>query len=136
MQLLVTSIHYYGGNLEKAKEKLQEAEKLCLFNPHANSKLYGHILMNLGDIYVQQDALNDSEMCYQKALSIWKDKNDTFMQGLLYSALANLYRRLWRLDEAVTLYQSAIQCHEGANTPAEQGENYKGLGVTVLMESP
>jgi tetratricopeptide (TPR) repeat protein len=57
------------------------------------------------------------------------------MQGVLYSALGNLYRQLLRLDEAITLYQSAIQCHEGTGTPLEQGHNYQGLGWIYLSQS-
>ena len=129
------SVYFYGANFEKAKEKLQEAEKLCLNDPHAYSQLYGSISVYIGDIYVLEDALDDAEDCYQKALRIWKDQNDIYMQGVLYEKLGNLYRRLWRLDEAVTLYQSAIQCHEGTNEPIAQGRNYHGLGVVYLEQN-
>jgi tetratricopeptide (TPR) repeat protein len=128
-------IYCYGSNFEKAKEKLQEAEKLCILNTHAHSPIYGHILKNMGDTYLLQDELNDAEACYQKALSIWKDRNDIYMQGVIYSNLGNLYRRLQRLDEAITLYQSAIQCHESTNNPLTQGTNYKGLGWIYLLQS-
>ena len=128
-------IHFYGANLEKAKEKLQEAEKLCLNDPHAYSQLYGSISRYIGDIYILEDALDDAEACYQKALSIFKDQNGIYMQGVLYRRLGNLYRRLWRLDEAVTLYQSAIQCHEGTNDPIAQGRNYEGLSRVYLFQN-
>ena len=139
--LLIKSLHqlgrvyYYGYNFEKAKDKLQEAEKLCLYDPHAYSKLYGQILENIGDIYVQQNALNNAEACYQKTLSIWKDRNNTYKQGALYSKLGNVYRELGQLDEAVTLYQSAIQSHHSANTPISEGNKYRGLGWTYLQQN-
>ena len=139
--LLIKSLHQlgkvylYGDNLKKAKDKLQEAEKLCLYDSHAYSEIYGLILENIGDIYRLQDALNDAEARYQKALGIWKDRNNIYYQGLLYAKLGNLYRRLRKLDEAVVLYQSAIQCHEGTNNPFEQGIIYKGLGWTYLSQN-
>ena len=128
-------VYFYGANYEKAKEKLQEAEKLCLYDPHAYNELYAPILVNFGNIYRVQDALNDAETCYQKALSIWKERNDIDMQGVLYAKLGNLYRRLGRLDEAVTLYQSAIQSHKGTNDPYAQGKSYKGLGWVYLRQN-
>ena len=137
--LLIQSLHrlgqvyYCGANLGKAKENFQEAEKLCLYDPYAYSQLYGAILENIGHIYALQNAPNDAEACYQKALSIWKDQNDIYMQGALYSTLGNLYRGLSKMDEAVTLYQHAIQCHESSNEP--QGENYAGLGWTYLKQN-
>ena len=125
------NVYYYRDNMEKSKEIFQEAEKLCHYDPHAYSELYSSILENIGDIYVLQDALNDAEACYQKSLSIWKDSNDIYNQGALYAKLGNLYRRLGKLDEAVTLHQSAIQSLEGTD-PITQGENYKGLGWAYL----
>ena len=132
---LLGIVYYYGDNLEKAKEKLQEAEKLCLYDPYAYSELYGLILVTFGDIYMLQDALDDAEACYQKALSIWKDRSDNDMQGDVYEKLGNLYRILRRLDEAVTLYQSAIQSHEGTNAPIAQGINYEGIGNVYLEQN-
>ena len=139
--LLIKSLHrlgkvyYNGANLEKAKEKLQEAEKLCLYDPHAYSQLYGQILKHIGDIYVLQNVLNDAEDCYQKSLNIWKDNNDINMQGALNSALGNLYRSQGRLDEAATLYQSTIQSLEGASNPIALGINYRGLGWVYLLQN-
>ncbi|KAN0135988.1 hypothetical protein V8E53_006149 [Lactarius tabidus] len=139
--LLIQSLHqlgevyYLAYNFEKAREKFQEAEKLCLCNPHAYSQLYGRILRNLGDTFMGQDALNDAETCYQKALSIWKDRNDIFRQGVVYSSLGRLYKGLQRLDEAVTLFQSAIQCHEDTNAPRQQGANYTELGWIYLSQN-
>jgi tetratricopeptide (TPR) repeat protein len=133
--LQLGKVYYNASNLEKAKEKLQEAEKLYLVTPQADNKLYGIILQDIGDIYLLEDALNDAETCYQKALSIWRDRNDIYMQGVIYSTLGRLHKRLWKLDEAITLYKSAIQCHEGMNAPRSQGANYKGLGGIYFLQS-
>jgi tetratricopeptide (TPR) repeat protein len=138
--LLIQSLHqlgevyYYAFNLKKAKETMQEAERLCLIDPTANSQLYGLILRNLGNVHVQQGALIDAEVCYQKAITVFEESNYIYMQGLLCSTLGNLYRRLWKLDEAVMLYQSAIQCHKDTNTPSSQGANYWGLGWIYLLQ--
>jgi hypothetical protein len=131
--LLIRSLHQLGvvylqaSNFEKAKGQLQEAEKLCLFDPHANSQFYGRILIDIGDIHELQDALSDAETCYQKSLSIWKDRNDTYMEGFSYSKLGNLYRRLCRNDEAIMLYQNAIQCHEVAMPHLHREKTIKAL---------
>jgi tetratricopeptide (TPR) repeat protein len=126
---------YYASHLEKAKEKLQEAEKLCLLSLDANSQLYVSILIFLGNVHMMQDALNDAEACYQRALSNCKDRNDIYMQGVLYSRLGELYGSQWKLDEAATLYQMAIQCHKDTNVPMSQGDNYRGLGWTYMEQN-
>jgi tetratricopeptide (TPR) repeat protein len=126
---------YHASNLEKAKDKLQEAEKLCLFDLDASSELYGVILRHIGDVYVLQDALNDAEAYYQRALSNCKDRNDMYRQGVLYSRLGEVNRIQQKLYEATTLYQMAIQCHEDINVTDFQGENYKGLGWTYMMQN-
>ena len=140
-QLLIRSLNQLGElylqsfNLEKAKENLQEAEKLCLLDPQAHNQSYGLILEHMGNMHRLENAVNEAEACYRKALGIWKDRNDIYRQGVIYSILGKLYRRLSKPDEAITLYQSAIQCHESVNVPLAQGENYRGLGWVYIAQS-
>ncbi|KAF8268834.1 hypothetical protein EI94DRAFT_1699938 [Lactarius quietus] len=128
------TLYYYANNWEKAKEKLKEAEKLCLSSQNVSSNLYGTILKALGDLYERQVLLNDAEACYQKALGLYKNDNSILDQGNLYSRLGNLYRRLWKLDEASSQFQSAIQCHKDVNATLSLGGDYEGLGRTYLMQ--
>ena len=57
INLLIMSFKTWGqlyfqvDNLEKAQEKLQEAERLCLSSSINHSHLYGSILEDLGGIY-------------------------------------------------------------------------------------
>ena len=139
--LLVQGLHQWGVlcyvtfNLEKAKEKLQEAEKYCLSSQNGISDLYGLVLQTLGDIYDMKNALNDAEACYQKALGLFKESNDTSNEGLIYTRLGGLYRKQWKLDEAITLYQSAIQCQKDVDDPYHQGVTYKGLAWTYMRQN-
>jgi tetratricopeptide (TPR) repeat protein len=138
--LLIQSLHqlgevyYNASNFEKAKDKLQEAEKLCLFDPHANSQLYGLILRNIGDVYELQDALSDAEACYQKSLSIGRIEM-TFIWKEFIFKIRKFIQKATEADEAITLYQNAIQCHEEYQCPTSQGENYKGLGWVYLSQN-
>ena len=126
---------YHASHWEKAKEKLQEAEKLCLFSLEANSQLYVFILRYLGDVYVRQNALDDAEACYQRALSNCKDGNNIYGQGVLHSRLGELYRSQQKLDEATTQYQMTIQCHKDINVPGFQGKGYRGLGWIYMKQN-
>ena len=127
---------FFADNLEKAKEKFQEAEKYCLGSQNVNSGLYGNVLKYLGDIYERQDALNDAESCYQKALGLFKNSNDIIQQGYIYSALGKLFERQWKLDEAATLYQDAIQSQKDTiSDPILQGKTYRGLGRTYMLQN-
>jgi tetratricopeptide (TPR) repeat protein len=126
-------LYFYAYNLERAQEKMQEAERLCLSSLNVNSQLYGCVLEGLGDIYMLQDALNDAKACYKKGLGLHKDSNNIYRQGDLNSKLGTLCRRLKKLDEAVILYQSAIQQHH--DIPLSQGNDYLGLGWTYLLQN-
>ena len=127
---------FFANIFEKAKEKLQEAEKYCLFSQNINSDLYGNVLKKIGAIHERQDALSDAEFCYGKSLGLFKDSNNITQQGYIYSALGNLCRRQMKLDEAAALYQSAIQCYKNTiGCPLLQSKTHRGLGRTYLLQN-
>ena len=127
-------LYYHAHNIERAQEKMQEAEKLCLLCSNVDNGLYGSIFEGLGDIYVQQDALDDAKAHYQKGLELFKDRNYLFQQGRLLSKLGKLYWRLGKLDQATMLYQSSIQSLQDYGS-VTQGNNYQGLGWIYLSQN-
>lgn len=134
INLLIMSFKTWGqlyfqvDNLEKAQEKLQEAERLCLSGSINPSHLYGSILEDLGGIYRQLYAYSSAEACYQKALTLQKDNNDIQGQGNSYYGLGYLYLRQGKINEVSTYYESAIKCHEEDNANFQLGGDYHGLG--------
>ena len=74
-------LFYFANQLERAQEMLQKAEQLCLSSSSSNSLLHGQILQCLGDIYNRQDAFDDAENCYQKALTLYQNRNNIHCQG-------------------------------------------------------
>ena len=128
-------LYEYSNDLEGAQEKLQEAEKLCLSEPSIHDQLYGDILLSLGSLYHQQNAFNDAEACYQKALRIFQEINDVHAQGTSYSGLGYLCIRQGKINEAFTLYQSAIQCHQLVNATSCIGGDYEGLGQLYMLQN-
>ena len=141
IELLIESLQIWGklyshaDNLEKAQEKLQEAEKLCQFSPMVENQLYGHILEDLGEIYHKLNAFEDAEACYQRALRLHQDSNDIEHQGNSYLGLGYLCLRQGKLNEASTFYQSAIQCHEKVDATLRLGSDYRGLGRIYLQQN-
>ena len=133
-ELLIQSLQCWGYlyglaiNLEKAQEKLQEAEKLCQSSPIVRNQLYGSILEDLGEIFHQLSAFSNAEAYYQKALKLHQDVGDIEHQGNSYLGLGHLYLRQGKLNEASTFYQSAIQCHEKVDATLSLGHDYRGLG--------
>ena len=125
-------LHFYSNNLEKAQEKLQEAEKLCL---SSGNQLYGYILEGLGDIYHQLDEFSNAVACYEKALKLHRDNNDVLHEGNSYLGLGYLCLRQGKIDEALMLYQSAIKCHEEVNSPLRLGSDYDGLGQVYMQQN-
>jgi tetratricopeptide (TPR) repeat protein len=67
---------YWSSNLEGAKNKVEEAEKLCLSSSLNNSTVHTDIFYFLARLYKDLDALNDAEALYQKALVINKSTNN------------------------------------------------------------
>ena len=140
INLLIMSFKTWGqlyfqvDNLEKAQEKLQEAERLCLSSSINHSHLYGSILEDLGGIYQQLYAYSSAEACYQKALTLQKDNNDIQGQGNSYYGLGYLYSRQGKINEASTYYESAIKCHEEVNANFQLGGDYHGLGQVYLRQ--
>ena len=141
IELLIRCIHVWGGlytladNLEKAQEKLQEAEKLCLSGPLVSSQLYGHVLEDLGVMYYRLGAYSNSEACYQKALKLHQDANDMEHQGNSYLGLASVYYSQGEDNKASIFFQSAIQYHEKINNSLRLGTDYQGLGRTYLKQN-
>ena len=128
-------LYYFANDLEKAQEKMQEAEKLCQYGPSIdNYWLYGSVLEDLGEIYHQQDAFNDAEICYKKALKFHQDSNNVSGQGNSYLGLGYLYLRQRKIDTAFTFYQSAIYYHQMINATISLGHDYRGLGVIYMNQ--
>jgi tetratricopeptide (TPR) repeat protein len=138
VELLILTFEAWGqlfrlaNNLERAQEKLKNAEQLC---SSSNSQLHGYILTSLGNIYCEQDAFDDAEACYQKALKLHQDKNDMKNQGYSYFCLGKLYLWQEKINEALSFYQSAIKCHEAVNTTFELGQDYNGLGEIYIEQN-
>ena len=127
--LLQGILYYYAYKSEKAQEKLEEAEKLCLSSSNIDSQSYGAILEYLGDVHVRQNAVENAEASFQKALKVYVESNDILGQGNVYSRLGQLYRSSLKLDKAIALFHRAI----AVNAPHSQGNGYRGLGQTFSM---
>jgi tetratricopeptide (TPR) repeat protein len=127
-------LYQYADDLEKAQEKLQEAEKLCLSDPLVSTQLYGHILEDLGDIYHQLDAFSNAEACYKKALKLHQDSNDILHQGNSYHGLGYLCQRQGKINEALTFYENAIQCHEKVNNTFKLARDYADIGRIYMKQ--
>ena len=138
IELLIRSFTTWGknfnlvNNLERAQEMMQKAEQL---SSSSNSHLHGGILESLGDIYHEQNAFDDAEACYQKALKLHQDGNDILNQGNSYTRLGYLYLRQGKINEAFSFYQNAIQCHEAVNATPELGRDYNGLGQIYMKQN-
>jgi tetratricopeptide (TPR) repeat protein len=127
--------YYSASNLEKAQEKLQEAERLCISSLLIHGQLYGCVLEDLGEICHQLDEFSNAEAYYQNALKLHQDSNDIQHQGNSYYGLGRLSFRQGKINEASTFYQSAIQCHESVNAILNLGDDYTDLGQIYLQQN-
>ncbi|KAI0294481.1 hypothetical protein B0F90DRAFT_1919668 [Multifurca ochricompacta] len=128
-------LYYSGMDMESAKQKLQEAERLCLSRPQVDHHLHAEVLRDLGRVYVLQSALQEAENTFQKALQLYQSLNDVVGQGDIYQRLANVYRLMGKLDEGMVSSQKAVDCHKGSNNILGQGYSYQRLGEIQLKLS-
>jgi tetratricopeptide (TPR) repeat protein len=129
------NLYYHANNLEKAQEKLHEAERLCISGSLIHSQLYGSVLEDLGLIYHQLHEFSNAEAYYQKALKLHQDSNDIEHQGNSYYGLGLLSLEHGKINEASTFYQCAIQCHLKVNDTLHLGNGYKDLGWIYLQQN-
>ncbi|KAI0291023.1 hypothetical protein B0F90DRAFT_441288 [Multifurca ochricompacta] len=126
------NLHYYSRDMESAKQKMLEAEKLCLSMPKVNKHLHASILHELGRIYFLQSLLHEAEDTSQKALEIYQSLNDVIGQGNIHQHLAKVYRRMGKLDKGMASSQKALDCHKASNNSLGQGYSYQRIGEIQL----
>jgi tetratricopeptide (TPR) repeat protein len=138
--LLIRCLHSWGkllycsSNFISARNKFQEAEKLCSASLENNSSFHADIFCELGQLHILLDALKDAEALYQKALAIHKIANDIIGQGSDYCGLGQIYYRLGKLHEAESLFSKALELHTNANDVLWQGNDNNQLGKIYLRQ--
>jgi tetratricopeptide (TPR) repeat protein len=122
-------LYYRLNNFESAISKLQEAEQKCLSLDNSGP-LYGNILLTLGDVHVKKNVLNEAEVMFMKALTLYQNDRSEDKKGLgdVLSKLGNIYIRQKKLDQAETLYQQAFESYEASNNILGFGHAYIGFG--------
>jgi tetratricopeptide (TPR) repeat protein len=121
-------LYSYVNNFRSAKCKLEEAERLCKASQGNSGQRHADILLWLGDIALNENALIDAKVLYQNALEIYQDINSLIGQGHVYYGLGEIDRRLCKQQEAKALYQKALEFHSLSNDIQRQGNDYQALG--------
>jgi len=125
-------LFYDASKLEKAKEKIKEAENLCKAHLD-NSSQYARTFHILGKICLHENNILEAEGSFQRALELHKQSNDILGQGIDYGELGTTYLRLNELYKAETFYQMALEKLE--NNVLGQGNVYLGLGTIYLRQN-
>jgi len=128
-------LYYYADKMENSREKLLEAESLCLSSLDDNNHLYGSILTLLGQICLSQHNLNEARDLYQKALKFHITANDILGQGKDHEGLAwiSLYHQ--EFNEAEASFERALKCHKASANDFGQGNGHLGLGEIYLHQN-
>jgi len=95
-------------NEEKSAEYLMKAEKIAE-NENYNSKTAANIFMKLASSYSNFEAGNKSILCFQKALSIYKNTNDTLGISQVYNGLGLLYSNQNKRKLAIKFYNEYLK---------------------------
>ncbi|KAI0297443.1 hypothetical protein B0F90DRAFT_1739378 [Multifurca ochricompacta] len=149
------SLYVYADDLNNAKEKLQEAERLC-------SSSGGNTILpkfkGMGTIHFSQGAHNEAEASFQRALRLCEASNDYLGQGEGHYGLGGIYLHLGKyteaeasyhkashlpehictlgkLNEAEASYQQALEIDKAGNNVIGQGNDYARLGDIYLRQN-
>ena len=128
-------LYFYADKMESSREKLLEAEQLCLSSLGDNNHLYGSILALLGQICLLQHDLNDARDLYQRALYFHVITNDILGQGNDQEGLAWIFLHEDRLNEAEASFEEALKCHKASDDNLGQGHDHLGLGEVYLSQN-
>ncbi|KAI0297835.1 hypothetical protein B0F90DRAFT_1736888 [Multifurca ochricompacta] len=147
-------------DMETAKSKLYEAERLYLSSEGGNAGQHAYTLLTwaetsyqkalelhssannvpaqgdghyaLGELYLRQNKMSEAEASFHRALEFHNKINNLLGQGNDYQGLGDMYLRLDRLDEAETSYKRALELHIACNHISKQGNALRGLGDIYL----
>ena len=127
-------LYYFAADIKKAKDKLQEAENLCLTH-NSDYDLYGSIVTILGQISMSQHKLDKAAELFQKALDLHKIAKDTLGQGNDCERLGVIFVLQNKLNNAKASFQEAFKYYKASNSKLGQGNVYLGLGEISLSQS-
>ena len=128
-------LYYYADKMESSREKLLEAEKLCLSIAVDTDHLYGSILTLLGQICLSQHNLNEARDLYQKALYFRITTNNVLGQGNDHEGIAWILLLQYRLNEAKASFKEALECYQASDNNLGQGNVHLGLGEIYLSQN-
>ena len=128
-------LYIYAEEIENSREKLLEAEKLCLLNFVDNNHLYGSILTLLGQISLSQHNLNEARDLYQRALEFHSTTKNILGQGNDHEGLAWIFLLQDSLDKAEASFKEALKCHMASDNNLGQGNVHLGLGEIYISQN-
>lgn len=140
--LLVRCLQYWGKllyhiyDIKNAKLKLEEAEKLCLSHISSEKILYAAVIIDLGNIFIYENAYTKAKVLYEKALQIYEAiSNDNYKigQANCHCKLGSIYLKLKELNSAEALFKKALNLHMTLKDSIGQGNAYRGLGDTFIL---
>jgi tetratricopeptide (TPR) repeat protein len=125
-------LYYNAYDLEKAKQKIKEAETLCQTMSDINSSQHARNFHIFGQIFLHENDILKAKASFQRALELYKQSNDNLGQGLEYAELGAIYVRLNELDKAKASYQNALEML--SNSVLGQGNVHLGLGTIYVRQ--
>ena len=106
----IAYIYQHQGNLQEAIRLYVEAGKL--FEQNNQSLGLTSIYINLGDIYFQNDELDNAELFFKKALFYSRKTKQENVVANAYAQLAAIYLKKNRVHQAIDFYTKASGIYE------------------------
>jgi signal transduction histidine kinase len=127
----IGTIYLLRGNLQSAIKNLLEAH--ALFLKTNDPKKLTYVNLKLGQIYSETNDVVTAEKYYRLAIKQALEDKDFIKAGLGLNAIAILRKKAGRHEEALTLFQEALEVIKPMNARSLTGLIYGNMANTYVL---
>lgn len=127
----IGTIYLLRGNLQSAIKNLLEAR--TLFLKTNDPKKLTYVNLKLGQIYAEENDLMTAEKYYRMGIKQALQDKDFIKAGMGLNAIAIIRKREAKYDEALALFQEALEVIKSLNARGLTGVIYGNMANTYVL---
>ncbi|KAG6906798.1 hypothetical protein DXG01_012045 [Tephrocybe rancida] len=124
--ILFTQWSTYVGN------PVEEVISLAIQGVMDPPYLHGTCHSTLGEVYMQQDKLDEAEASFECAIELHQQAHNVLGEAYNFQNLGVVYMRQGKLDEAEASFEHAMELHKQAQDVLGEANGVHNLGVVYM----